>query len=47
MPHGRSLEKCILCNDGLYTPQEYESMGGKKASKVWKKTYKAQGHTIT
>ena len=45
--HGRALGKCILCNNGMYTPQEFESMGGKKASKAWRKNYKAQGDTIT
>jgi len=43
VPHGRALEKCIWCNNGLYTPQEFESMGGKKASKAWRKTIKHKG----
>ena len=43
MPNGRALEKCILSNSSLYTPQEFESMGGKKANKAWKKSIKHKG----
>ena len=43
MPNSRVLEKCILSNSSLYTPQELESMGGKKANKAWKKSIKHKG----
>ena len=42
MPNSRALEKCILSNNTLYTPQEFESLGGKKTNKAWKKIHKAQ-----
>ena len=42
-PNSRALEKCILSNSSLYTPQEFESMDGKKANKAWKKSIKHKG----
>ena len=36
VPHGKALEKCILCNNGLYTPKEFESMG------VWEERKQAK-----
>ena len=45
MPNGKALEKCILCNNLLYTPQEFENLGGKKA-KAWKKSIKHKGKPL-
>ena len=45
MPNRKVLEKCILCNNLLYTPQELENLGGKKA-KAWKKSIKHKGKPL-
>ena len=35
---GKGLEKCIQYGDKMFTPQDFESLGGKKTSKAWKKS---------
>ena len=35
---GKGLGKCIQYGDKMVTPQDFESLGGKKTSKAWKKS---------
>ena len=44
MPNGKALEKCILCDNLLYT-QEFENLGGKIA-KACKKSIKHKGKPL-
>ena len=43
--YGAIFKLCILCNNLLYTPQEFENLGGKKA-KAWKKSIKHKGKPL-
>ena len=39
-------QKCVLHNGRLVTPSEFEALGGKKASKAWKKSIKHKGKPL-
>ena len=46
VPNGKALEKCICSNNVWYTSQEFESKGGKKSNKAWKKSIKHKGKPL-
>ena len=40
-------EKCILYEETMLIPQEFETMGGKKANKAWKKSIKHKNKPLS
>ena len=44
---GKGMEKCILHNGKMITPHDFETVGGKRANKAWKKSIKHKNKPLS